>query len=221
MINLDSKKNKIGPANVDVVIEGRTIVLRPLTENEINEGYLSWLNDLEINQFLETRHRKQTVTDIYNYINRLRALQGCEIFGVFSKKNDVHMGNIAVVQFNLNNQGIAAYGIMMGEWRALILGSGAEAEALIVEFLFRHPEIRKVKAGCHSENHKSWRLIESLGFKREAVLREEAVLPSSKVCDVYLYGILKKEWMEQRMKVPFLSHMKIIDKRTDADVIKN
>ena len=64
---------------------------------------------------------------------------------------------------------------MIGEPRALMLGSGAEVEALIVEFLFRNPEIRKVKAGAHAENHKSWRLLESLGFKREAILRQSRV----------------------------------------------
>lgn len=219
MMSVDSKENKIGSPNVDVVIEGRTIVLRPLSGNEINERYLSWLNDPEINQFLETRYKVQTVADIYSYINKLRASPGCEIFGVFSKKSDMHVGNVAVVQHNPNNQGIASYGIMMGERRALISGLGAEAEALIVEFLFRHPEIRKVKAGSHSTNYKSWQLIESLGFKREAVLREEAVLSSSKICNVYLYGILKKEWLEQKTKVPFLSYMKIIDKRKVVDII--
>ena len=213
MGNSGSHQNKIGPPNVDVVIEGRTIVLRPLSENEINERYLSWLNDPQINQFLEIRYRKQTMADIYGYVNGLRTSPGCEIFGVFARKSNMHVGNVAVTHFNPNHQGTAIYGIMIGEQRALISGLGAETEALIIEFLFRQPEIRKIKAGCHSENHKSWQLIESLGFKREGVLREEAVLSSSKICDVYLYGILKKEWMEHRNKIPFLHHMKVIDKR--------
>lgn len=215
-MNLKSKENQIKSVNVDVLIEGRTVVLRPLTENEINEKYLSWLNDPETNQFLETRYRKQTLADIGNYINKLRSSSGCEIFGVFSKKNDIHVGNVTIIQFNPNNQGVATYGIMMGDERALISGLGAEAEALIVEFLFRHAEIRKVKAGCHSQNVKSWRLIESLGLKREAVLRQEAVLPSGKICDVYYYGVLKKEWMEHKSQIPFLRHMNIIDKRNSS-----
>ena len=208
------KVNKLLPQNVNVIIEGRTIVLKPMTENEINERYLSWLNDPETNRFLEIRYRKQTMTDIYSYINGLRSSEGCEIFAIFSKKNDIHIGNIAITHFNVNNHGTAIYGAMIGEPRARMLGLGAEAEALIVEFLFRHPEIRKVKAGAYEENSKSWQLLERLGFQREAVLRKEAVMASSKICDSYLYGILREEWMERREKFPFLlRYMKIIDKR--------
>ena len=40
------------------------------------------------------------------------------------------------------------------------------------------------------------------------------MLRSSKICDTYLYGILREEWMEQRVKLSFLlRHIKIIDKR--------
>lgn len=222
MATLSSNKIKILPPNVNVVIEGRTIVLMPITENEVNERYLSWLNDSELNQFLEIRYRRQTITDIYDYINGLRLSEGCEIFAIFFKKSNVHVGNIAITHYNQNNQGTAIYGVMIGEPRALMMGSGAEVEALIVEFIFRNPEIRKVKAGAHAENHKSWRLLESLGFKREAILRQEAVLRSSKICDTYLYGILREEWMEQRVKLSFLlRHIKIIDKRKKTDAVKN
>ena len=210
-------ENKINTPNVDVIIEGRMVVLRPLSEKEANERYVSWLNDPQINQYLETRHKTQTLADVYNYINRLRLSPGCEIFGVFSKKNDAHVGNVAVVQYNSNNQGVASYGIIIGEQHALIAGFGAEAEALIVDFLFKQPEIRKVKAGCYVDNYKSWQLIESLGFKREGILREEAVLSSSKVCDIYVYGILKQEWLEQRSKILLLKYMTIIDKRRHDD----
>ena len=205
--------HKISPVNVDVVIQGRTVILKPLTGHEINERYLTWLNDPQVNRYLEIRHKKQVIGDIYSYVNGLRATPGCEIFGVFSKKNRMHVGNVAIIQFNPNNQGIAAYGIMIGEQRALIAGLGAEAEALIVEFLFCQPEIRKVKAGTHAENQKSWQLIESLGFTREGVLRQEAVLTSLKICDIYVYGILKNEWMVHRDKIPLLRHMNIIDQR--------
>ena len=213
---------KILPPNVDVIIEGRTICLMPITENEINEQYLSWLNDPETNQFLEIRYKKQTIADICDYINGLRSSEGCEMFAVFSKKNNIHVGNIAVTHYNQNNQGIALYGALIGDHRALMLGVGAEAEALMIEFLFGNPKIRKIRANAHDENYKSWRLLESLGFKREAVLRKEAVLPSSRICDVYLYGMLKEEWLKQRKKLPFLLRdIKIVDKRKTADAVKN
>ena len=211
---------KLLPPNVDVIIEGRTIVLKPITKNEVNERYLSWLNDPETNRFLEIRYRKQTIDDIYVYINGLRASKGCEIFAVFFKQNAVHIGNVAITHFNVNDHGTAIYGAMIGEYRARTLGLGAEAEALIVGFLFSNPEIRKVKAGAYEENVKSWQLLESLGFKREAVLRKEAVMVSSTICDSYLYGILREEWMEEREKLSFLlRYLTIVDNRKKTNAV--
>lgn len=203
-------KTELLPNNVDVIIEGRKIVLKPISENEINERYLSWLNNPEINQFLEIRYRKQTMADIYSYINGVRSSEGCEVFAIFSKNSNIHIGNVTISHFNINNHGVAIYGIMIGEQGARTLGAGGEASALIIDFIFRNPEIRKVRASVYEENSKCWKMLESLGFKREAVLRKEAVMVSSKICDNYIYGALREEWMEQREKFPFLlRYMKI------------
>jgi [ribosomal protein S5]-alanine N-acetyltransferase len=215
-------KDKLLPRNVDVTIDGRTLILKPITENEINERYLSWLNDPENNQFLETRHKKQTMVDIYEYINGLRSMNGCEVFAIFLKKNNSHVGNIAIMHFNVNHQGLAVYGAFIADPSLRMLGAGAEAEVSILEFLFRHPEIRKVKAGAYEDNFKSWQLLENLGFKREATLRKEAIMGSSKISDVYLYGILREEWMGKRKKLSFLlDNVNILDQMEMKDAIKN
>ena len=57
------------PINRKNEIRGHRITLRPITENEINSSYLTWLNDPEINKYLEVRYKKQTIPDIYNYVN--------------------------------------------------------------------------------------------------------------------------------------------------------
>ena len=52
------QKSVLRQPNVNVTIEGRTVKLAPVAECDINERYLSWLNDKETNQFLEVRYRK-------------------------------------------------------------------------------------------------------------------------------------------------------------------
>src|SRR3989338_9138816 len=106
------KKLSLLEPNVNVVIEGRSISLATISEDDINERYLSWLNEKETNQFLEVRYRKQTEEDIYRYINILRSQEGCELFGIYMKKSREHVGNISVVSFNVNNQGNVSYGIL-------------------------------------------------------------------------------------------------------------
>ena len=189
------QKSVLRQPNVNVTIEGRTVKLAPVAECDINERYLSWLNDKETNQFLEVRYRKQSQEDIYNYINTLRSQEGCELFGIYTKKNNEHVGNISVLNFNVNNQGNVSYGILVGDKKAVILGLGAEATLLLVEYLFADPRIRRV-----AENAKSWRVVEKIGFKREGVLRESTVLDSGALSDVYLYGLLRREWEENKQR---------------------
>lgn len=194
------QKSVLHQPNVNVVIEGRTVRLAPVAECDISGRYLSWLNDKQTNQFLEVRYRKQSQEDIYNYINTLRSQEGCELFGIYIRKNNEHVGNISVLNFNVNNQGSVSYGILVGDKKALILGVGAEATLLLVEYLFWDPRIRRVQAGVIAKNVKSWRTIETVGFKREGVLRESAVLDSGELSDVYTYGLLRREWEESKCR---------------------
>lgn len=204
------KKLSLLKPNVNAVIEGRSIFLAPISEGDINGRYLSWLNDKETNQFLETRHRKQTEEDIFRYINTLRSQEGCELFGIYMKKSREHVGNISIVSFNVNNQGNASYGILVGDKKALIFGLGAEATLLLVEYLFRDPRIRRVHGGIIAKNTKGWKAVEAAGFKREGVLRESAVLGAGELSDVYVYGLLRREWEEKKSQfAPILKSVAI------------
>ena len=59
-------------SNYNSIIKTRSTIIKPITENEITENYVSWLNDREINKFLEVRHTKQTKDKVVNYINSIR-----------------------------------------------------------------------------------------------------------------------------------------------------
>lgn len=207
----DQHTKTIRPASINVVIQGRMIEMKPFSEDELNERYLSWLNNPEINRFLEVRHRKQSIDDVIHYINDLRSKPGCELFAIFTKKEHIHIGNLSLTEYNPNNQGTAVYGLMIGDLRAQMLGLGGEASALIVEYLFRDPNIRRIHEGVIADNHRAYKTLEFLGFQREGVLRKHAVLPSGKISDVYIYGMLREEWISNRVRVAkLLENMRIL-----------
>jgi len=180
----------------NIVIEGRRIILKPITENEINEKYVSWLNNPEINKYLEVRHKKQSISDIYNYVNSLRSNKGTEIFGIFDK-NKIHIGNCAITHFNPNNNGYAIFGIMIGD-NNCNYGYAVDTEILIVDYLFSFNEIRRIEAGVLSKNSGAWKVIESLGFKKEGVIRQKEVLLDNSIDDIIIYGLLKNEWIDHK-----------------------
>ncbi len=204
-------KNTLRPANINVIIEGHAIFMRPISEAEISDRYLGWLHDPDVVQYLdEVRHKRQTKEDIISYINGLRSREGCELFAIFTKNNGFYIGNIGVAIYNPHHQGYAGYGIMIGDKKAKALGLGGEATILIVEFLFRDAKIRRLQENTYAENEKSWKTLESLGFKKEGILRQHVVLSSGKICDLYIHGMLREEWMEHRQKVAnVLKEMKV------------
>ena len=44
-----------------IIIKGKHIFLRRLTEEDVSDDYVNWMNDPEINQYLESRFNKQTI----------------------------------------------------------------------------------------------------------------------------------------------------------------
>lgn len=181
------------------ILKCRNLTIKPITINEITNDYISWLNDKEINQFLEVRHQNSTLESVVKYINYTRTLPECEFFAIFMNEN-IHIGNINLTSFNVKNIGYAQYGMMIGNKNAQKLGLGGLASIMLVEYLFYQSEIRKIECSPIAANEKSWRTTESIGFIREGVLREHDILSDGTFTDTYVYGIFKNEWLEKRKK---------------------
>lgn len=189
---------KLLPVSRADMVEGRNLLIRPISVNEINQRYVGWLNNPEINQFLEVRHNPQTIESTVGYINGLRSKKGCEMFAILTKKEQIHIGNITITHYNPNRQRYAVFGMMIGDSKAKDMGLGGQAMVLLMEYLFSDPAIIRVECGAIADNQKSWKTIELLGLKREGILRNRSILASGKITDIYLYGLLREEWHEQR-----------------------
>lgn len=76
-------------------------------------------------------------------------------------------------------------------------GRGLMADALriLMADLFEHTAIRRIEARCAVGNRASQRVLDSVGFKREGLLRGYFVLRGREI-DNYLYSILKVDWQE-------------------------
>ena len=98
-----------------------------------------------------------------------------------------------MIEYDIDN-GIASYGLMIGDHRAYQCGCGAEATLLYLTYIFADPKIRRVYVTVISSNRRAQQLIEEVGFQKEGVLRQHSVLASGEICDFYYYGMLKEEW---------------------------
>ena len=203
-------KDVLLPANHRVKIDGPNIWLQPSSSKEVSKIYLGWLNDPEISQFIESaQHREQSIEDVYQYINCLRSKPMGDLFAVFSKRDQMHVGNVSVPIYD-RGQGIAGYGIMIGDAKARRMGLGGEASALMIEYFFSDSSIWKLQGGALSVNRKALRLMESLGYQREEIVKDYSVTPSGVVCDWHQYGLLRSEWAQNPRVKLILRNMKIL-----------
>jgi len=73
-------------------------------------------------------------------------------------------------------------------------GFATEAARALVMFGFTTLRLHRLTARCYVENTQSFRLMERLGMRREALFREVMLLKGS-WHDQFAYAILKDEWV--------------------------
>jgi RimJ/RimL family protein N-acetyltransferase len=68
---------------------------------------------------------------------------------------------------------------------------------LLLHFAFGELNLRRVQLTVFSYNAAAIRLYEKLGFRREGAFRE-FVQRDGQLYDLYLYGLLRREWEASR-----------------------
>jgi [ribosomal protein S5]-alanine N-acetyltransferase len=79
-------------------------------------------------------------------------------------------------------------------------GKGIMSEALqaLCEFLFNKLKLRRIEADVYLQNKGSIRVLEKAGFKREGRKRSVVKAKSTgKIHDVYIYGLLREDWIKR------------------------
>jgi RimJ/RimL family protein N-acetyltransferase len=76
-------------------------------------------------------------------------------------------------------------------------GYATEGVARMLDHLFDEKGLHRVSAECDTRNRASVRLLEHLGFRREAHLRS-STWSKGEWCDDYLYALLAGEWSRVR-----------------------
>jgi len=72
-------------------------------------------------------------------------------------------------------------------------GYGTEIGSALLRYSFEILNLRRVIAGCHVDNHASYKLMEKIGMRREAHFIKARKI-GNEWCDRYQYAILREEW---------------------------
>ncbi|GAB3264740.1 GNAT family protein [Alteromonas gracilis] len=76
-------------------------------------------------------------------------------------------------------------------------GLATEAVAATISICFAELGIRRIEAHCFADNTPSWRLMERLGMRREAITVRESLHRTRGWIDGMSYALLREEWTQE------------------------
>lgn len=175
------------------MLRGEKIYLRELGVGDVTQKYVDWLNDPDVNQYLETRFVTQSAAAVEQFVQDKEKDPDEFLFGIFRLSDSHHIGNIKLGPVNRHHL-FAPISLFIGDKSCWGQNLATEAIGLIVAFGFKECGLEKVEAGCYEINIGSQRAFEKNGFVVEGCLRKQRAVAGGRTSDILL-GLLKEEWL--------------------------
>jgi len=148
--------------NKQVLLEGQRIYLRILTVNDASEKYCSWINDSDVNRFLESK--KIIIEELQEYIENKYNNLNCIFLGIFLKNNNVHIGNVKLEPIDFKEKK-ATLGILIGEKNCWGKGYATEALKLLINYSFNIIDLKEIDLGVNKKNVGAIKSYQKSGFE--------------------------------------------------------
>ena len=177
-----------------VRIETENFRLRSLRPEDVTDRFVSWFGDHEVMEYVGmpmNLSRNQINRSISKFDNKSRF-----VIGLFTRESGLCIGFFHVY-CNFRNSS-ARTAVVIGErefWgRNVVL----EGRAGVLTFLFDALSIHKVWGTVYTRNLPSVFNYKAQGFRCEGILRQESRTRDGGWHDIYRFGMLRDEWLEQQ-----------------------
>ncbi|HEV3026403.1 MAG TPA: GNAT family N-acetyltransferase [Planctomycetota bacterium] len=150
---------------------GRSLYLRPVTEADVTERYVAWLNDPDVTKYMGWRAFPSTAHEISDYVRSKR--RGDSLFlALIVRSRERHIGNIHLGPIDWVHRR-AELSMMIGDKTAWGKGYMTEAFNLVITHAFKTLHLNKLKAGTEVDNTASVKVFHKTGWLEEGTLRRE------------------------------------------------
>jgi RimJ/RimL family protein N-acetyltransferase len=139
----------------------------------------------------------QTEASLAEWLERTVKAPDEYLFGVRATAEDTLLGFVSLEEIEWTH-GATWLGIALdpAQWDK---GYGLEALELLLRFALHELNLYRVHLAVFEYNERAIALYEKAGFQREGTFRE-SIKRDGKRFDLYLYGILYREWEARRGK---------------------
>lgn len=163
------------------------INLKKLSNKDITEKYLKWMNDKKVHQYTEQRHSKHSIKKIKKFVSEKNKSKNEFLFGIYLKNQ--HIGNIKLGPIN-NIHKYAFISYFIGERNLNGKGYATIAIKKIIS-IAKKKKIKKLKAGVYAMNIGSQKALKKNGFIKEGVLKKEYIFKRKRI-NCFLFGKVMK-----------------------------
>ncbi|MFW5500400.1 MULTISPECIES: GNAT family N-acetyltransferase [unclassified Maridesulfovibrio] len=176
----------------NLIVNGKNVYLRPISLEDVSANYVNWMNDPQINQYLESRFSEQTLESIRDFVQSMIDSPENILFAICEKDSGRHVGNIKMGPLN-SIHSYAEIGLLIGEKQCWGKGYGSEAIGLVLEYAFKNLNIHRLTAGAYANNLGSIKAFEKNGFIIEGTYRNH-VLHNGVFVDCIRMGIINPDY---------------------------
>lgn len=149
-------------------IDGPRLHLRSVRASDATERYVAWLNDPEINRYLEVRFAPQTIEGVRAYVDDMARSDDYAFMAIVLNDGGRHIGNIKIGPMNRAHR-FADIGIVIGEKDCWGKGYATEAIALATRYAFETLDLHRLEAGAYAPNMGSAKAFLKAGWKEEGL----------------------------------------------------
>ena len=159
------------------IIRTPRLIIKSLQVDDISNNYIEWLNDVEVNKYLETRFQVQSYESCVEFVNRKQEDESEELLGVFTKNNNKHIGNCKLGDIKKFHH-TAEISYLIGDKSYWGSGYATEIVSHVIQYGFENLGLEKIIAGCYELNISSINVLKKNGFKVEGILKEQVEFDS-------------------------------------------
>ena len=153
------------------MLTGSRLNLIPFKEEHVCDTYIGWLNDPDVNRFMEVRFVRQTRETVLAYVQSFYGDAENYMWGVYQKNNDL-IGTATLSDINRHHQR-GVLGLMIGEKGCWGKGYGTEVIKLTVDFAFKKLNLHKATAGAIADNLGSIKAFQKADFEIEGRMKSQ------------------------------------------------
>lgn len=138
--------------------------IKKLETSDANHNYFGWFEDDVIKNFI--LNHPSSISDLVSFINNCNINNATLLLGIFSKKNQQHIGNIKF-EFENDSKLKATMGIMIGEPRWRGKGVASEVISECGFFINKNFRTKEMHLSVDKNNLSAIKSYKKIGFKED------------------------------------------------------